>query len=350
MAWPPDARFIVCALNGGVNLRRLPGSLARSESLPAFSAREVPTGLWQHHDDSVTVPLTGKSCDPCVVIRPSGCILMNSFGNTGGRPYRGGTFALFSLVISRSGAAACPADSVPVGPACVDKYESSAWRIARTSTALIAKVRAGTVTLADLTARGAVQLGLAKGDLAAGGCPATGNRCRDVYAVSIPGAKPAAYVNWFQAVAMARNSGKRLLTNQEWQAAAFGTRDPGNTPGTDDCNTASSGTVPTGSRSRCASEVGAYDMVGNVWEWIADLVPLSTACVKPLFRTGDFNCVAGASATAGPGAVFRGGGFDNGLAGGAAAGVFTIDGTVQPTYPSGSPDPAGITTGFRCGR
>lgn len=246
--------------------------------------------------------------------------------------------------------AACPPDSVQVGPACVDKYESSVWAIPSARRELIARVRQGTATLADLNAGGAVQLGLVKGDLAKGGCPATGNRCRSVYAVSLPGVKPAAFVNWFQAVAIARNAHKRLLTNQEWQAAAFGTPDPGNAPGSSDCNTASAGITLTGSRSRCISDVGAFDMVGNLWEWIADLVPLSTACVKPLFASKDFNCVAGASNSEGPGAVFRGGGFDNGLAAGEAAGVFTIDGTVQPIYPHGWPFPAGNTTGFRSGR
>jgi signal transduction histidine kinase len=36
--------------------------------------------------------------------------------------------------------------------------------------------------------------------------------------------------------------------------------------------------VATGSRSSCKSARGAFDMVGNLYEWVADWVPRSTAC------------------------------------------------------------------------
>ena len=53
----------------------------------------------------------------------------------------------------------CPADSVQVGPACIDTYEASVWQIPPTNTALVKKVQSGKVTLADLTGGGATQLG-----------------------------------------------------------------------------------------------------------------------------------------------------------------------------------------------
>jgi hypothetical protein len=55
----------------------------------------------------------------------------------------------------RGGAPAC-ARPIPskVGPACIDKYEASVWET--TDAALIQKIKAGTVTLADLQA-GAVR-------------------------------------------------------------------------------------------------------------------------------------------------------------------------------------------------
>jgi hypothetical protein len=120
----------------------------------------------------------------------------------------------------RGEAAKCPADSEESGLVCMDKYEASVWRVPPTQTTLIAKIQKGTVKLADLTspkaeAAGVTQVGLAVGDLAAVGCPDTGNGCRDFYAVSIAGVTPAAFVTWFQAGAAARNSAKRLPTNQE---------------------------------------------------------------------------------------------------------------------------------------
>ena len=85
----------------------------------------------------------------------------------------------------------------------------------------------------------------------------------------------------------------------------------------------------TGSLPGCVSDVGAFDMVGNLYEWVADWVPPSTTCVPSLFAgTDDQNCLAGASTESGPGALLRGGGlFDNGP----AAGVFAMEGGVSPS-------------------
>src|SRR5437667_443931 len=79
-----------------------------------------------------------------------------------------------------------------------------------------------------------------------------------------------ACIDWFQAAQACRVSGKRLATNLEWQDAAAGTPDPGNTPGANDCNTNSGGPSNTGSRTNCKSSWGVFDMIGNVDEWVAD--------------------------------------------------------------------------------
>jgi sulfatase-modifying factor enzyme 1 len=231
----------------------------------------------------------------------------------------------------------CSPDSVHVGPACVDKYEASVWRTL--NAAVIQKIRRGTVTGADLTAAGATHLGLVAGDLATAGCPVTGNGCVDVYAVSIPGVLPSARITWFQAAAAARNAGKRLPTNAEWQAAALGT------PDGPSCNTSSgvlraTGPPGGGLGPPCVSDVGAFDMVGNLWEWVADWVPRSTgSCGSWGTFSDDFQCLVGAATTGAPGALVRGGVFVSGT----NAGVFAVVG-------SDSPSSASSFIGFRGAR
>ena len=251
---------------------------------------------------------------------------------------------VLSLGLVEPAAAKCPADSVESGTVCMDKYEASVWQVPPTQTVLIKKIQKGTVMQADLTsAAGVVQLGLATGDLVGAGCPATGNGCVDFYAVSIPGVTPSAFITWFQAAAAARNSLKRLPTNQEWQVAALGTPDTGGADnGTTTCNTdnLAPGVTATGSRSGCVSDVGAFDMAGNLDEWADEWVPRSTACVAALFgTTSDFNCLAGASATSGPGALIRGGVFTDGT----TAGVFAVSGLSTPSGATGD-------VGFRAAR
>ena len=89
-----------------------------------------------------------------------------------------------------------------------------------------------------LTAGGATQLGTSGDDYAP--CADSGQNCTDdIYAVSLPGVTPSAFITWFQAQQACTNAGKRLPTNAEWQAAVAGTPDPGPDDGTTDCNTAS---------------------------------------------------------------------------------------------------------------
>lgn len=239
-------------------------------------------------------------------------------------------------------AAECPNDSVQSGTVCMDRYEASVWLVAPSEKALINKIQKGVATLANLQSAGALQLGLAFGDLAANGCPATGNGCLDVYAVSLAGVTPSAFTTWFQAAAAARNSRKRLPTNQEWQVAALGT------PGTADdglttCATNSLGVAATGSRSACVSDVGAFDMVGNLWEWVAEWGDLANGCTS---WSGSFgsngSCVGGPGVGHSnlPGALIRGGSWDSGTP---FAGVFAVNALNNPSD-------AFLFVGFRCTR
>jgi hypothetical protein len=53
-----------------------------------------------------------------------------------------------------AGTLKCPPDSVKVGNACIDTYETSVWQIPPSKTALVKLVQAGKATLANLTAGG----------------------------------------------------------------------------------------------------------------------------------------------------------------------------------------------------
>jgi formylglycine-generating enzyme required for sulfatase activity len=232
----------------------------------------------------------------------------------------------------------------------MDKYEASVWRVpspTTTNALLVRKIQLGRATEAELAAGGATQLGMASDDYAP--CANSGQNCTDdIYAVSLPGVTPSAFITWFQAQQACTNSGKRLPSNAEWQAAVAGTPDPGPDNGTTDCNTASAIFVSaTGTRSSCVSARGAFDMVGNLWEWVAEWVPRSTACgawSAGVSATGDDQCLAGAATTGEPGALLRGGDF--GIFGfGPDAGPLAIFGFVEPSVA-----PFSVAFGFRCAR
>jgi len=247
-----------------------------------------------------------------------------------------------------------------VGPICVDKYEASVWSIPPKDDQLIGKVRRGKATVAQLAAGGAVQMGA----IPMTGCtgfdygpdfPPSGNWTAPLYAASVAGVPPSTCVTWFQAEQACRLSGKRLLRNEEWQAAAAGTPDPGvNDDHTATCATNSDFAALTGARSSCISRWGAHDMAGNVWEWVAEWINPGVGCTFwDSAHGGDLSCMgvpqpaappAGATARELvsfdanlPGAIIRGGNY----ATGDRNGIFAIYAAVNPSNISRS-------TGFRC--
>jgi hypothetical protein len=243
----------------------------------------------------------------------------------------------------------CPPDAVVAGTVCMDRYEASVWRVPDVTTAnaaLVRKIQLGRATRDDLLAGGATQLGTATDDYAP--CAHDGQNCaNDIYAVSLPGVLPAVFVTWFQAQEACANSGKRLPTNAEWQVAANGTPDPGPDDHATTCNSNNeAGKTPAGSRSGCVSARGAFDMVGNVAEWVADWIPRSTACLGWGSFSNDDMCIAGANevppgplSEAGPGALVRGGFFFLG----ASNGPLSVIGTIAPIRSQ-------PFFGFRCAR
>lgn len=160
-----------------------------------------------------------------------------------------------TAIAGLQGGGSCPSDMVAVGSLCVDKYEASLWD----------------------AATGGTQLS------AAGGapyypCAANGSDCAGaIYARSVAGVNPANRVTWHQAVQACASVGKRLPTTTEWQMAATGTPE-GTGDGVNGCNSnAGNSIVATGSAPTCVSTAGAFDMVGNVWEWVADISPVGAA-------------------------------------------------------------------------
>jgi hypothetical protein len=183
-------------------------------------------------------------------------------------------------------------EMVKAGAVCIDKYEASVWS----------------------SPTGGTQYGISGDDYP---CSDTGEDCSNVYARSVPGVPPSRFISWFQAQQALANSGKRLPTNAEWQQAVAGT--PGGAP----CNVASTGPVNTGSAGGCVSRFGAFDMVGNLWEWVAEWDEIASGCELHLT---DRACLGGAGTNHSPAALIRGGVFNSG----GDAGSMAIAATNQP--------------------
>jgi formylglycine-generating enzyme required for sulfatase activity len=116
---------------------------------------------------------------------------------------------------------------------------------------------------------------------AGGGCPNLNPKIQvqtkenlnqtSCYPVSVAQKIPWRNISQNQAAIACAKAGKRLPSNKEWLQAAMGTPDKEKDWASDDCQVAknwSSQPGETGSGKNCQSAVGAFDMIGNVWEWV----------------------------------------------------------------------------------
>lgn len=171
-------------------------------------------------------------------------------------------------------------------------------------------------------------------------------------------ARPWTNVPLHQAAALCARAGKRLPTNDEWYRAAIGTPDAFGVDAP--CVLGRRGierAEGTGSSQACRSSSGAYDMIGNVWEWVdADVrsgVYDGVTLPDPGYVSGvDADGVPTATAEAGDSAfgedyffvekegvrgMFRGGFWSLEEKGG----IYTVNATVPGSF-------TGVAVGFRC--
>jgi len=165
-------------------------------------------------------------------------------------------------------------------------------------------------------------------------------------------ALPWRFVTRDQAMQLCARVGKRLPTSEEWYALSLGM-----VTIESNCNIVSKDIALTGAHASCISPHGAYDLVGNVWEWVSDDVINGVYKTTTLPESGyvtqvDSSGMATVSNTEpqelfgkdyfwsraeGAYGIIRGGYYDSGT----DAGIYIVHADTLPTSAS-----AGI--GFRC--
>jgi formylglycine-generating enzyme required for sulfatase activity len=104
---------------------------------------------------------------------------------------------------------------------------------------------------------------------------------KECFAESAKGKTPWGFVTRDQAFQLCARAHKRLPTASEWYGLSLGMTDVESS-----CNVTSKSVALTGSRELCVAPHGAYDLVGNLWEWISDDVINGTYNSRTLPQNG----------------------------------------------------------------
>lgn len=103
--------------------------------------------------------------------------------------------------------------------------------------------------------------------------------------VSAPQVLPWRFVSYRLAEQLCARAGKTLLSVASWYKAALGT------PDTVACASNEQSLSKTGSHSSCVSGIGAFDMIGNVWELVAGEVKAGKLADQTLPHEGYVSAV-----------------------------------------------------------
>jgi len=168
-----------------------------------------------------------------------GAFLITTLGISAADTLSGTNDSLLGQLIPSTDSAGCPQGmtSVPIGQtfSCVDTYEASPSK----DCPILRPARAGDT----------------QSNINEISCSAD----------SVKELFPWTYVTREQAQVLCMRAGKRLPSAQEWYVIAVGTPDTAVA-----CNTERKGPSSSGALDTCRSAAGAYDTIGNVWEWTSD--------------------------------------------------------------------------------
>lgn len=254
-----------------------------------------------------------------------GALVITALGIDAADTIHGSKGTLLSQVIS-GGSGGCPSGMVHIetitGISCVDIYEASAGSVCPSQNP--EQVVATQQNMND-------------------------SKC---VAESKGHAIPWRFITRDQAMQMCARTGKRLPTSEEWYQLSLGMA---NVEG--GCNIDSKKISESGMYEDCVAPSGAYDLVGNVWEWVSDDVidgkyktselP-STGFVAQVDASGMATVVSEVqqelfdndyfwSRTDGAYGIIRGGYYDSGKDGG----IYSVHADTPPTT-------SGTGIGFRC--